>query len=267
MMRFKSIILSLLLVLIVSGLTRADYPGMGASLRITLDRLNRLKNELKTNPLPFSRPNPEISDSSTSSEDLDKSQLVQDIFFENPLKAQSGETKTSVLNSLSVKSTGLFVYSTGNESAVLIDANKEPGSVHITLRGTQLDPRFKLSQNSDQTDSSIGFVQVKAIAPSNPEDTTTASVEIIIKTDHKNWQLNPRQSGFLISKLDSPINLDISSSTRERSPIHSGNQNSYLTKNEPTQSENLLEDRQPQVVAETLNPEGGNGQCRGGLGG
>ena len=215
-MRFKSLILSLLLVLIVSSLTRADYPGMGASLRITLDRLNRLKNELKTNPLPSSILNPEISDSSTSSEDLDKSQLAQDIFSENSLKSQSGETRTSVLNSLYVKSTGLFVYSTGNEPTVLIDADKEPGSVHITLRGTQLDPRFKLSQNSDQTDSSIGFVQVNAIAPSNPEDMATASVEITIKTDHKNWQLIPRQGGFVLSRLDSPVNSDISSSIGEQ---------------------------------------------------
>ena len=252
-MRFKSLILSLLLMLIVSDLTRADYPGMRASLKITLDRLNRLKNEFKTNPLPFSRPNSEISDSSTSSEDLDKSQLVQDIFSENSLKSQSSETRTSVLNSLYVKSTGLFVYSTGNEPTVLIDADKEPGTVHITLWGTQLAPHFKLSQNSDQTDSFISFVQVQAIAPSNPEDMTTASVEISVKTDHKNWQISPRQSGFLISKLDSPINSDISSSTSEQTPIHSGNQNSSLTKNEPTQSENLPEDHQSQVLAENLN--------------
>ena len=209
-MRFKSLILSLLLMLIVSDLTRADYPGMRASLKITLDRLNRLKNEFKTNPLPFSRPNSEISDSSTSSEDLDKSQLVQDIFSENSLKSQSSETRTSVLNSLYVKSTGLFVYSTGNEPTVLIDADKEPGTVHITLWGTQLAPHFKLSQNSDQTDSFISFVQVQAIAPSNPEDMTTASVEISVKTDHKNWQLIPRQGGFFLSKSDSPVNSDIS---------------------------------------------------------
>lgn len=218
-MRFKSLILSLLLMLMVSSLTRAEDPRTGTSLRITLDRLNRLKKELKTNPLLSSMPNPEISDSSTSSEDLDKSQLVQDVFSKNSLKSQSGETRTSVLNSLYVKSTGLFVYSTGNEPILLIDADKEPGSVHMTLRGTQLDPRFKLSQNSDQTDPSMGFVQVQAIAPSNPEDMTTASVEVIIKTDHKNWQLIPRQGGFLLSKLDSPVNpvnTDISSTIVEQ---------------------------------------------------
>jgi hypothetical protein len=277
MMRFKSLILSLLLMLIVSDLTRADYPGMRASLKITLDRLNRLKNEFKTNPLPFSRPNSEISDSSTSSEDLDKSQLVQDIFSENSLKSQSSETRTSVLNSLYVKSTGLFVYSTGNEPTVLIDADKEPGTVHITLWGTQLAPHFKLSQNSDQTDSSIGFVQVQAIAPSNPEDMTTASVEISVKTDHKNWQISPRQGGFFLSKSDSPVNSDISTTVSEQTspetslpisetasnpdslvsqevPPRSREQKISPTQSNLIQSENLPEEQQPQILTEKPDP-------------
>jgi hypothetical protein len=252
-MRFKGPILSLLLVLMVSGLTRADYNSMRSSLRITLSRLNQLKNELKTNPLHSSIETTEIADDSSISEDLDKSQLVQEVLSQNKQEAETANSNLGVLQSLYVKSERIIIYSIGDAPAIVVNSEKEPGITQITLQGVQLDSRFKLFQNANQTGASIGLVQVNAIAPSIPEDMTTASVEIIIKTGHKNWQISPRQSGFLISKLDSPINSDISSSTGEQTPIHSGNQSSSLTKNGRTQSENLPEDRQPQVVAETLN--------------
>jgi hypothetical protein len=252
-MRFKGPILSLLLVLMFSGLTRADYNGMRASFRITLNRLNQLKNELKTNPLHSSMETTKNSEPLSTSKDLEKSQLVQEALSPNTPESQAPKSNLSVLQSLYVKSDRIIIYSIGDDPTIVVDSEKEPGIAHITLQGVQLDPRFKLFQNPNQIEPSVGFVQFNAIAPSNPEDMATASVEIAIKTDHKNWQLSPRQGGFLISKLDSPINSDVSSTTIEQTPIHSDNQNIPLTKNELTQSDNLLEDHQPQVLAETLN--------------
>jgi len=249
-MRFKGPILSLVFVLMISGLTRADYDAMRSSLKITLNRLNQLKNELKTNPLHSSIETTDNSDDLSTSEDLDKSQLVQEVLSEDTSESQPTNSNLSVLQSLYVKSDRIIIYSIGDDPTIVVNSEKEPGITHITLQGVQLDPRFKLFQNANQSEPSIGFVQVNAIAPSNPEDMATASVEIAIKTDHKNWQLSPRQGGFLINKLDSPINSDISSTTIEQTPIHSDDQNIPLTKNELTQSENLPEDHQPQVLAE-----------------
>ena len=184
------------------------------------------------------------------------------------------------MQSLYVKSDRIIIYSIGDDPTIVVDAEKEPGMTNITLQGVQIDPRFKLFQNSDQTEPSIGFVQVNAIAPSNPEDMTTASVEISIKTDHKNWQLIPRQGGFLLSKLDSPVNSDISSTISEQTsteateaslpvsetvpnpdslvsqevPPRSADQNISLAKNNLNPSEKLPEDHQPQILAEKTNP-------------
>ena len=106
----------------------------------------------------------------------------------------------------------------------------------------------------------------------------TASVEITIKTDHKNWQLIPRQGGFFLSKLDSPVNSNISSTISEQTPTEatlslsntvsnpdslvsqempprSGDQNISLPKNNLIQSANLPEDDQPQIITEKPNQE------------
>jgi hypothetical protein len=277
-MRFKGPILSVMLVLMVSSLTRADYHGMRSSLKITLNRLNQLKNELKTNPLPSSMEKTENSDGLSTSEDLDKSQLVQEVLSEDTSESQPTNSNLSVLQSLYVKLDRIIIYSIGDDPTIVVDAEKEPGIARITLQGVQLAPRFKLFQNSNQTDSSIGFVQVNAIAPSNPEDMATASVEITIKTDHKNWQLIPRQGGFFLSKLDSPVNSNISSTISEQTPTEatlslsntvsnpdslvsqemlprSGDQNISLPKNNLIQSANLPEDHQPQIIAKKTNPE------------
>jgi hypothetical protein len=210
-MRFKNIILSFLLVLTVSSLTRANDPGMRSSLRVTLEQLNRLKKVFKTAPLSPSLKTLENSDSLPIPKDLDKSQLVEEVLSQDTPESQPPKSNLSVLQSLYVKSDRIIIYSIGDDPTIVVDAEKEPGMTNITLQGVQIDPRFKLFQNSDQTEPSIGFVQVNAIAPSNSEDMTTASVEISIKTDHKNWQLIPRQGGFLLSKSDSPVNSDISS--------------------------------------------------------
>jgi len=277
-MRFKGPILSLLFVLMVSGLTRADYDGMKSSLRITLNRLNQLKNELKTNPLPSSMETTDNSDDLSTSEDLDKSQLVQEVLSEDTSESQPTNSNLSVLQSLYVKGDRIIIYSIGDDPTIVVDSEKEPGTTYITLQGVQLDPRFKLFQNANQTEPSIGFVQVNAIAPSNPEDMATASVEITIKTDHKNWQLIPRQGGFFLSKLDSPVNSNISSTTNEPTPTEttpplsntvsnpdslvsqempprSGDQNSSLSQSNLSQSANLPEDHQPQIIAEKPNLE------------
>ena len=215
-MRFKNIILSFLLVLTVSSLTRANDPGMRSSLRVTLEQLNRLKKVFKTAPLSPSLKTLENSDSLPIPKDLDKSQLVEEVLSQDTPESQPPKSNLSVLQSLYVKSDRIIIYSIGDDPTIVVDAEKEPGMTHITLQGVQIDPRFKLFQNSDQTEPSIGFVQVNAIAPSNPEDMTTASVEISIKTDHKNWQLIPRQGGFLLSKSDSPVNSDISTTVSEQ---------------------------------------------------
>jgi len=215
-MRFKSPILSLLLVLMVSNLTRADYDSVRLPRKITLNRLNQLKNELKTNPLPSSMETTDNSDDVSTSEDLDKSQLVQEVLSEDLSKSQLSKSNLSVLQSLYVKSDQIIIYSIGDDPTIIVDSEKEPGIARITLQGIQLDPRFKLFQNTNQTEPSIGFVQVNAIAPSNPEDIATATVEITIKTDHKNWQLIPRQGGFFLSKLNSPVNSDISSTINQQ---------------------------------------------------
>ena len=275
-MRFKGPILSLLFVLMVSGLTRADYDDMRSSLKITLNRLNQLKNELKTNPLPSSIEKTENSDGLSTSEDLDKSQLVQEVLSEDTSESQPTNSNLSVLQSLYVKLDRIIIYSIGDDPTIVVDAEKEPGIARITLQGVQLDRRFKLFQNANQTEPSIGFVQVNAIAPSNPEDMATASVEIRIKTDHKNWQLIPRQGGFFLSKLDSPVNSNISSTNSEQTPKEatltlsntvsnpdslvsqempprSSDQNISLPKSNLIQSANLPEDHQPQIIAEKTN--------------
>ena len=277
-MRFKGPILSLLFVLMISGLTRADYDAMRSSLKITLNRLNQLKNELKTNPLHSSMETTDNSDDLSTSEDLDKSQLVQEVLSEDTSESQPTNSNLSFLQSLYVKSDRIIIYSIGDDPTIVVNSEKEPGITYIILQGVQLDPRFKLFQNANQSEPSIGFVQVNAIAPSNPEDMATASVEITIKTDHKNWQLIPRQGGFFLSKLDSPVNSNISSTTNEPTPTEttpplsntvsnpdslvsqempprSGDQNTSLPKNNPIQSANLPEDHQPQIIAEKTNPE------------
>ncbi len=277
-MRFKGPILSLLFVLMISGLTRADYDAMRSSLKITLNRLNQLKDELKTNPLHSSMETTDNSDDLSTSEDLDKSQLVQEVLSEDTSESQPTNSNLSVLQSLYVKSDRIIIYSIGDDPTIVVNSEKEPGITHITLEGVQLDSRFKLFQNANQSEPSIGFVQVNAIAPSNPEDMATASVEITIKTDHKNWQLIPRQGGFFLSKLDSPVNSNVSSTIREQTPTEatlplsntvsnphslvsqempprSGDQNTSLPKNNPIQSANLPEDDQPQIIAEKTNPE------------
>jgi hypothetical protein len=279
-MRFKNIILSFLLVLTVSSLTRANDPGMRSSLRVTLEQLNRLKKVFKTAPLSPSLKTLENSDSLPIPKDLDKSQLVEEVLSQDTPESQPPKSNLSVLQSLYVKSDRIIIYSIGDDPTIVVDAEKEPGMTNITLQGVQIDPRFKLFQNSDQTEPSIGFVQVNAIAPSNPEDMTTASVEISIKTDHKNWQLIPRQGGFLLSKLDSPVNSDISSTISEQTsteateaslpvsetvpnpdslvsqevPPRSADQNISLAKNNLNPSEKLPEDHQPQILAEKTNP-------------
>ena len=275
-MRFKGPILSLLFVLMISGLTRADYDAMRSSLKITLNRLNQLKNELKTNPLHSSMETTDNSDDLSTSEDLDKSQLVQEVLSEDTSESQPTNSNLSVLQSLYVKSDRIIIYSIGDDPTIVVNSEKELGITHITLQGVQLDPRFKLFQNANQSEPSIGLVQVNAIAPSNPEDMATASVEITIKTDHKNWQLIPRQGGFFLSKLDSPVNSNISSTIREQTPTEatlplsntvsnpdslvsqempprSGDQNTSLPKNNSIQSANLPEDDQPQIITEKTN--------------
>lgn len=277
-MRFKGPILSLLFVLMISGLTRADYDAMRSSLKITLNRLNQLKNELKTNPLHSSMETTDNSDDLSTSEDLDKSQLVQEVLSEDTSEFQPTNSNLSVLQSLYVKSDRIIIYSIGDDPTIIVNSEKEQGTTYIILQGVQLDPRFKLFQNANQSEPSIGFVQVNAIAPSNPEDMATASVEITIKTDHKNWQLIPRQGGFFLSKLDSPVNSNISSTIREQTPTEatlplsntvsnphslvsqempprSGDQNISLPKNNLIQSANLPEDHQPQIIAKKTNPE------------
>ena len=277
-MRFKGPILSLLFVLMISGLTRADYDAMRSSLKITLNRLNQLKNELKTNPLHSSMETTDNSDDLSTSEDLDKSQLVQEVLSEDTSESQPTNSNLSVLQSLYVKSDRIIIYSIGDDPTIVVNSEKEPGTTYITLQGVQLDPRFKLFQNANQSEPSIGLVQVNAIAPSNPEDMATASVEITIKTDHKNWQLIPRQGGFFLSKLDSPVNSNISSTIREQTPTEatlplsntvsnpdslvsqempprSGDQNISLPKNNLIQSANLPEDDQPQIITEKPNQE------------
>ena len=277
-MRFKGPILSLLLVLMVSSLTRADYDGIRSSLKITLNRLNQLKNELKTNPLPPSMEMTDNSDDLSTSKDLDKSQLVQEVLSEDTSESQPTNSNLSVLQSLYVKSDRIIIYSIGDDPTIIVDAEKEPGTARILLQGVQLAPRFKLFQNSNQTDSSIGFVQVNAIAPSNPEDMATASVEIRIKTDHRNWQLIPRQGGFFLSKLDSPVHSNISPTTSEQTsvettlplsntvpnpdslvsqemPPRSGDQNSSLSQSNLSQLAHLPEDHQPQIIAEKTHLE------------
>ena len=277
-MRFKGPILSLLFVLMISGLTRADYDAMRSSLKITLNRLNQLKNELKTNPLHSSMETTDNSDDLSTSEDLDKSQLVQEVLSEDTSESQPTNSNLSVLQSLYVKGDRIIIYSIGDDPTIVVNSEKEPGTTYITLQGVQLDPRFKLFQNANQSEPSIGLVQVNAIAPSNPEDMATASVEITIKTDHKNWQLIPRQGGFFLSKLDSPVNSNISSTIREQTPTEatlplsntvsnpdslvsqempprSGDQNISLPKNNLIQSANLPEDDQPQIITEKPNQE------------
>jgi len=277
-MRFKGPILSLLLVLMVSSLTRADYNSMRSSLRITLNRLNQLKNELKTNPLPSSMETTENSDALSTSKDLEKSQLVQEALSPDTPESQPPKSNLSVLQSLYVKSDRIIIYAIGDDPSIIVNSEKEPGIAHITLQGIQLDPSFKLFQNSDQIEPAVGFVQVNAIAPSNPKDMATASVEITIKTDHKNWQLIPRQGGFFLSKLDSPVNSNISSTISEQTPTEatlslsntvsnpdslvsqempprSGDQNISLPKNNLIQSANLPEDDQPQIITEKPNQE------------
>ena len=275
-MRFKSPILSLLLVLMVSSLTRADYDSVRLPRKITLNRLNQLKNELKTNPLPSSMETTDNSDDLSTSEDLDKSQLVQEVLSEDTSESQPTNSNLSVLQSLYVKSDRIIIYSIGDDPTIVVNSEKEPGITHITLEGVQLDSRFKLFQNANQTGAFIGLVQVNAIAPSNPEDMATASVEIRIKTDHKNWQLIPRQGGFFLSKLDSPVNSNISSTNSEQTPKEatltlsntvsnpdslvsqempprSSDQNISLPKSNLIQSANLPEDHQPQIIAEKTN--------------
>jgi hypothetical protein len=275
-MRFKGPILSLLFVLMISGLTRADYDAMRSSLKITLNRLNQLKNELKTNPLHSSMETTDNSDDLSTSEDLDKSQLVQEVLSEDTSESQPTNSNLSVLQSLYVKSDRIIIYSIGDDPTIVVNSEKEPGITHITLEGVQLDSRFKLFQNANQTGAFIGLVQVNAIAPSNPEDMATASVEIRIKTDHKNWQLIPRQGGFFLSKLDSPVNSNISSTNSEQTPKEatltlsntvsnpdslvsqempprSSDQNISLPKSNLIQSANLPEDHQPQIIAEKTN--------------
>ena len=277
-MRFKGPILSLLFVLMISGLTRADYDAMRSSLKITLNRLNQLKNELKTNPLHSSMETTDNSDDLSTSEDLDKSQLVQEVLSEDTSESQPTNSNLSVLQSLYVKSDRIIIYSIGDDPTIIVNSEKEQGTTYIILQGVQLDPRFKLFQNANQSEPSIGLVQVNAIAPSNPEDMATASVEITIKTDHKNWQLIPRQGGFFLSKLDSPVNSNISSTIREQTPTEatlplsntvsnpdslvsqempprSGDQNISLPKNNLIQSANLPEDDQPQIITEKPNQE------------
>ena len=277
-MRFKGPILSLLLVLMVSSLTRADYNSMRSSLRITLNRLNQLKHELKTNPLPSSMETTENSDALSTSKDLEKSQLVQEALSPDTPESQPPKSNLSVLQSLYVKSDRIIIYAIGDDPSIIVNSEKEPGIAHITLQGIQLDPSFKLFQNSDQIEPAVGFVQVNAIAPSNPKDMATASVEITIKTDHKNWQLIPRQGGFFLSKLDSPVNSNISSTISEQTPTEatlslsntvsnpdslvsqempprSGDQNISLPKNNLIQSANLPEDDQPQIITEKPNQE------------
>ena len=277
-MRFKGPILSLLLVLMVSSLTRADYNSMRSSLRITLNRLNQLKHELKTNPLPSSMETTENSDALSTSKDLEKSQLVQEALSPDTPESQPPKSNLSVLQSLYVKSDRIIIYAIGDDPSIIVNSEKEPGIAHITLQGIQLDPSFKLFQNSDQIEPAVGFVQVNAIAPSNPKDMATASVEITIKTDHKNWQLIPRQGGFFLSKLDSPVNSNISSTISEQTPTEatlslsntvsnpdslvsqempprSSDQNISLSKNNPIQSKNLPEDDQPQIITEKPNQE------------
>ena len=82
-MRFKNIILSFLLVLTVSSLTRANDPGMRSSLRVTLEQLNRLKKVFKTAPLSPSLKTLENSDSLPIPKDLDKSQLVEEVLSQD----------------------------------------------------------------------------------------------------------------------------------------------------------------------------------------
>ena len=123
-MRFKGPILSLLLVLMVSSLTRADYNSMRSSLRITLNRLNQLKHELKTNPLPSSMETTENSDALSTSKDLEKSQLVQEALSPDTPESQPPKSNLSVLQSLYVKSDRIIIYAIGDDPSIIVNSEK-----------------------------------------------------------------------------------------------------------------------------------------------
>ncbi|UXE61983.1 MAG: hypothetical protein KA717_03490 [Woronichinia naegeliana WA131] len=213
-MRLKGVGLGLLLLLCWTSIGRSDSPGFRSSLSITLEQLNRLKKEFKvTPPSTFAEPL-ENFNSSSSLTDLDKSQLVQEVLSQNQSQVQSPQSKPTVIQSLYVKPEGIFIYLTGDDPVVVMDSQKEPGTIHLSLQATRLDPYFKLPQNTKQAESFVESVQVNQIdsEPSISKGTTATSVEIIIKTDHKNWQAIPRQSGLILSAIQDPPTAEMQAS-------------------------------------------------------
>jgi outer membrane usher protein len=162
-------------------------------------------------PLPKHDPNSVIPQSSSVegqnnlsassfAESLTKFQSIQKVLSQNSIR--SPRSNLSVLKSLSVEPEGVTVYTSGMAPKVLINADQEPGFVHVILQETLLDPRFKLSPEANQTDSSVLLAQVSQIS------TQPAIAEIIIKTTHKNWQLIPGQGKFILTQVKNPTDLD-----------------------------------------------------------
>lgn len=205
-MRLKGVGLGLLLLLCWTSIGRAESPNSRSSLSITLGQLNRLKKESKVTPLPAAVKPLENFNFSSSPADLDKSQQVQAVLREDQSLVQSPQPEPTVIQSLYVKPEGIFIYLTGDDPVVVMDSQKEPGTIHLSLQATRLDPYFKLPQNTKQAESFVESVQVNQIdsEPSISKGTTVTSVEIIIKTDHKNWQAIPRQSGLILSVIQTP---------------------------------------------------------------